>query len=202
MRAAAPDSNDADRCPPGAHLFQVTAPMYTINMPYRSRFGGFSLLEVLIALVILSVGLLGIAAMISTTIKSNDSAYMRTQATALAYNIIDRMRANPNAAQNGTYDIAIGTPASGSTNVCTGPSANCSSTQLAGYDLAQWKQTLASSANGLPDGDGGIVTNTVGGLTMVTVTIQWNDSRAQNSLKSTAAPPAPTTFSLAVSSAL
>jgi type IV pilus assembly protein PilV len=166
---------------------------------HRQSDAGFSLLEVLIALVILSVGLLGIAAMISSTIKANDSAYMRTQATALAYSIIDRMRTNQLAAQNGEYDIAVGTPAPGSSTVCNGNGANCDSSTLAAFDLAQWKQALASSANGLPDGDGSIVTAAVGGVTTVTVTVQWNDSRAYASLNKTGAP-VPTTFSLAVSS--
>lgn len=149
---------------------------------------GFSLLEVLIALVILSVGLLGIAGMISTTMKTNDSAYMRTQATALAYNVIDRIRANQNAAQNGDYDIAIGTPAPGSSTVCNGNSANCTGVNLAAFDLAQWKTALTSPSNGLPSGDGSITTSTVGGVFMVRVAVQWNDSRAQKSLQGTAAP--------------
>ncbi len=158
---------------------------------------GFSLLEVLIALVVLSVGLLGIAAMISTTLKSNDSAYMRTQATALAYNIIDRMRANLPAATNGSYDITM--PAGAATTdptTCTG--ASCSSSALATYDIGQWEYDLATR---LPNGRGAITTAVSGGLSMVTITVQWNDSRAQNGLSPTAAP-AGTSFSLSVSSAL
>ena len=166
---------------------------------HRQQAAGFSLLEVLIALVILSVGLLGIAAMISSSVKSNDSAYLRTQATALAYSIIDRMRTNQLAAQNGDYDIAIGTPAPGSSTICNGSGANCDSPTLAAFDLAQWKQSLTSSTNGLPSGDGSIVTTAIGGVTSVTVTVQWNDSRAYASLKKSGAPTV-TTFSLAVSS--
>jgi type IV pilus assembly protein PilV len=169
----------------------------TLQPPVRSS--GFSLLEVLIALVILSVGLLGIAAMLGATLKSNDSAYMRSQATALAYNIIDRMRANPIGAANGDYDIAIGTPAPGSATVCTGGGAGCDSAVLADYDLTQWKQTLASTSNGLPDGDGSITVTPVGGVNLVTVTVQWNDSRAGHALGTA---PVATTSSLSVHSAL
>jgi len=174
-------------------------PSNRVVFVHRQSAAGFSLLEVLIALVILSVGLLGIAAMISSTVKSNDSAYMRTQATALAYSIIDRMRTNLLAAQNGNYDIAIGTTATGSPTICNGSGANCDSPTLAAFDLAQWKQALASSTNGLPGGDGSIVTAAVGGVTTVTVTVQWNDSRAYAALKKSGAPTV-TTFSLAVSS--
>ncbi len=159
---------------------------------------GFSLLEVLIALVILSVGLLGIAAMISTTLKSNDSAYMRTQATTLAYNIMDRMRANLPAATGGSYDITMPASAATGSDPTTCTSGTCDSTTLAAYDLGQWEYDLA---NQLPEGRGAVATATGGGVTTVTVTVLWNDSRALSSLIGGGAPAA-TTFSLAVSSAL
>ncbi len=60
----------------------------------RSRQSGFSLLEVLIAIVITSIGLLGLAAMQATGLRNNHSAYHRSQATVLAYDIADRMRSN------------------------------------------------------------------------------------------------------------
>ncbi len=159
---------------------------------------GFSLLEVLIALVILSVGLLGIAAMISTTLKSNDSAYMRTQGTALAYNIIDRMRANQTAADNGLYNITLPASASTAANPTTCTNATCDSTALAAYDLGQWEYNVARL---LPQGRGGITSANNGGVTLVTVTLLWNDSRAHDSLQKSGAPTA-TTFSLSVSSVL
>ncbi len=175
--------------------------MYAINTsftpPYRRRFGGFSLLEVLIALVILSVGLLGIAMMVTTSLKANDSAYMRSQATALAYNIIDRMRINLSDAQAGVYNLALpySPPITYSTACST---SSCAPDQLAQYDLNQWEYELNTL---LPGGQGAITTNTSGGVTTVTVTVQWIDSRAMNSLKPTAAPAA-TTSSLSVSTAL
>jgi len=160
---------------------------------------GFSLLEVLIALVILSVGLLGIAALISTALKSNGSAYMRTQATALAYNIIDRMRANLPAADLGSYDTpmpAAPSAATSSPTTCTG--APCASAALASYDIAQWEYDLKTQ---LPQGMGAIAATTAGGIVAVTVTVLWNDSRAHDSLQKSGAPTA-STFSLSVSSAL
>src|SRR5690606_3260878 len=62
---------------------------------------GFSLIEVLVALLVLSVGLLGLAMLQIEGLKHNTDAYYRTQATVLAYDIIDRMRANSDAAKNG-----------------------------------------------------------------------------------------------------
>ncbi|MCX7101946.1 MAG: type IV pilus modification protein PilV, partial [Methylobacter sp.] len=55
---------------------------------------GFTLIEVLIAMLVLAVGLLGLAGLQATSLKSNQSAYNRSQATQLAYDLADRMRAN------------------------------------------------------------------------------------------------------------
>ncbi|MGH8279466.1 MAG: type IV pilus modification protein PilV [Gammaproteobacteria bacterium] len=162
---------------------------------------GFSLLEVLIALVILSVGLLGIAAMLSTTLKSNDSAYMRSQATILAANIIDRMRANPQGVAGGDYNLSMGAAAPGSVTVCTGTTADCTALTLAQYDLTQWLATLASPDNGLPQGTGSITTTTLGGVQQVTVTVQWNDTRALAALQGSGTPP-PAASTLSISSVL
>jgi type IV pilus assembly protein PilV len=163
------------------------------------RAAGFSLLEVLIGLVILSVGLLGIAAMLSVSLKSNDGAYMRSQATILAYNIIDRMRANPSGAANGDYNFSMGAAAPGSGTACTGTSADCSAATLADYDLTQWLGALASPSNGLPLGTGSITIGTLGSVQLVTVTVRWNDSRANTALGGA---PAATTARLSVSSVL
>jgi len=70
--------------------------------------GGFTLLEVLIALLVLSIGLLGIGKLMMLSARANDSAYMRSQATALAYTMLDAMRANRQAAIVQGYDTAMG----------------------------------------------------------------------------------------------
>ena len=101
---------------------------------------GFSLLEVLVALVIISIGLLGIASLQINSLKNNQMALSHGQASYLAYEIIDLMRANQGLATNGTYEIAIG---SGIPNGTTVPE----------QDLHNWKVQLASS---LPNGDGSI----------------------------------------------
>ena len=65
---------------------------HVLSQKYRQS--GFSLLEVLIAIVVTSIGLLGLAAMQATGLRNNHSAYHRSQATVLAYDIADRMRSN------------------------------------------------------------------------------------------------------------
>ncbi|MGH8413443.1 MAG: type IV pilus modification protein PilV [Gammaproteobacteria bacterium] len=157
---------------------------------------GFSLLEVLIALVILSVGLLGVAGLMSTTLKSNDSAYMRTQATALAYNMLDRMRANVPATDGLVYNVSMpAAAATGNTMACT--TGSCDSNALATYDMGQWEYDLGHN---LPEGRGSIASAAFNGDVAVTVTVLWNDSRAQSALQKNA--PAAATFSLTVHSVL
>ncbi len=120
---------------------------------------GFTLIEVLISMIVLAIGLLGLAGLQLTSLKAADSAYHRTQATILAEDILDCMRSNRNAALAGSYDIAIEASASGST--------------IADIDLANWKAMLSGT---LPLGDGSVAVDS--GTSMATVTVQWDDSRA------------------------
>jgi type IV pilus assembly protein PilV len=68
----------------------------------RYKGAGFTLVEVLIALIVLSIGLLGIAAMYVETLRANRSALVRTQAIALASDLADRIRSNRVPANNYT----------------------------------------------------------------------------------------------------
>ena len=173
------------------------------HWPFVSnRAAGFSLLEVLIALVILSVGTLGIAAMMAASVRSKNSAYSRTQANDLAYSILDRMRANRATAIQHGYDIAldaaaVSTPADG----CIGIEADCSPIQIADLDVSQWKMSLAGM---LPSGNGSIKTVGTNRITEVTITIQWNDKRVGQAADGSGgtATPATATSSLVISSGL
>ncbi|HTV51139.1 MAG TPA: type IV pilus modification protein PilV [Steroidobacteraceae bacterium] len=142
---------------------------------------GFTLVEVLVALVVLSIGLLGIGKLMLFSSRANDSAYMRTQATALAYMIMDDMRANRTQAIGGAYQIAFGAATNPGTNCDT---ATCTPAVLASYDLWTWQSQLASA---LPAGNGSVSivsvpdTNTGDALYEATVTVQWNDVVAQQS---------------------
>lgn len=106
---------------------------------------GFSLLEVLVALLILSVGLIGLAGLQLTGVQNGRDAYYRSQAIVLAYDIADRMRANQQGVEDGDYHLNAGTL----TAACR-TSAGCSASQLAGDDVALWRNSVA---NVLPDGD-------------------------------------------------
>lgn len=138
---------------------------------------GFTLLEVLIAVMLLAVGLLGLAGLQAVSLRNNHSAYLRSQATMLTYDIIDSMRSNRSAAQAGNYDIAIGTAAS--TPASTPPycmATECSGSEMATADIFAWKQSLASL---MPLGDGKVVR----AANVVTVTVQWTDERDADATK-------------------
>ena len=151
--------------------------MNPMNRQAIQNQAGFSLLEVLIALLILSIGLLGLAALQTTGLRSNQMASMRTTATQLAYDITDRMRANPEAVAdtaNKPYETANTDAAPTIVTNCN--SADCTTAQLATFDLAQWKTTLTSAQNGLPGGLGEIV-QTAGPPLVHTIIVRWDQDR-------------------------
>lgn len=133
---------------------------------FSSHAKGFSLMEVLIAILIVSVGVLGIAGLQIMSMQNNTSALFRTQANQLAYDIIDRARANP--AANYSHALGAGAPAAPD---CT--NADCDPTQMASYDLMVWMTDLTTM---LPASDGSVVL--AGNL--FTVTVEWDDSRDGN----------------------
>lgn len=139
---------------------------------------GFSLVEVLVALLVLSIGLLGLAALQTTSLQYNTGSYFRTQATFLAYDIIDRMRANLGAVANSDgngYDQPASTNVTASTNCDT---TACSAAQLALYDVKKWYDravaTLPEAANSPP-------TIQISAGNLVTITINWRERDLQMS---------------------
>lgn len=117
----------------------------------RAGCDGFTLVEVLVALVVLALGLLGLALLQTTGMRYTTNSYSRTQATYLAYDLAERMRANVPAFQAGTYDVnaTAAKNIDSSTNTyykCNLPANNncacdigtCDNTALANYDLGQW----------------------------------------------------------------
>ena len=107
--------------------------MHMIN-----RHRGFTLLEVLIALLVFSLGLLGMAGLLIVSVKTNHSAYLRTQASFLAQSMADRMRANMPQVWVAAYDTAY---PSGDTDPCPGGGA-CSRANIAIRDKAVWSTQL------------------------------------------------------------
>ncbi|MFK8027719.1 MAG: type IV pilus modification protein PilV [Gammaproteobacteria bacterium] len=120
---------------------------------------GFTLIEILVAVIILAIGMLGLASLQINTIKANHGALQKTQATFLAYDIVDRLRANRNSAMAENYDIAL---------AASKPSAG---TALPTIDINDW---MTSIENLLPSGDGAVDCDNLG---TCTVTITWDIAR-------------------------
>jgi type IV pilus assembly protein PilV len=117
---------------------------------------GTTLVETLVALLVLSIGLLGVAGLQMTSLQNNRGAHLRSQAQVLAYAIADRMRANRAVALAGGYIVSLGATPAGTT--------------LSALDLQDWKTELTST---LPAGDGAIALE---GVNVVLITVQWTDS--------------------------
>jgi type IV pilus assembly protein PilV len=145
---------------------------------------GFSLIETLVALVVMSVGLLGVAALHVDSMQRGQEGLFLTRAVLLAADMGDRIRANP----LGGEDYAIDwqqqpAPADVCADTADGPApgwpAGCDPTQMAKYDVEIWKESLApTNALGLPAGDGRILVNAATIPPTYLIQVQWRGRRA------------------------
>lgn len=136
---------------------------------------GFTLLEVLIALLVLSIGLLGLAGLQSIGLRSTHGASLTSQASMLAYDMADRIRANP----------AAGATYAGFVTNCPDP---VPTTPLADADLGEWSCSIEGL---LPAGAGSIVRVVNGAIERYTITVEWLDTQATD-------PANPWTFVLSI----
>ncbi len=135
------------------------------NMTTNKHNSGFTMIEVLITLVILSIGLLGLAALQANSMASNHNAYLRSQAIQLAYDMGDRMRANAAGVAAGNYNNVNGIPADPG---CI--TAGCTPAQMATYDSFQWNTLLSQQ---LPAGKGTVT----GDSTDFVISVMWDEAR-------------------------
>lgn len=145
----------------------------------KNSLQGFTLLEVLITLLILSIGFLGVAAMQSLSLQQAHNSYFRTQADLLLRDMADRMRNNAEGASLGYY-IHEGGSAGGDANACSGSSALCSSEQLADSDLAEWTDRV-TSADVLPVGKVSIAALELPGSYLIT--ISWRAKKTVHDIE-------------------
>lgn len=108
------------------------------STPVRQR--GFNMIEVMVTLAVLSVGLLGFAALQTIGFRFNHQSYQRTQAVFQAYDIFDRIRANWTCVAGGcAYDnVALGNIPGVQNCISYNGGATCSNAQMATYDVIQW----------------------------------------------------------------
>lgn len=147
-----------------------------LNGGWRSPSKGVSLVEALVALLVLSVGMLGIAALYVESLRSGRSALARSQAVVLASDMADRIRANP----SGGADYAKGVDDQGTANSdCVQGGAGCDSSTMAAHDIAMWYQSVDSRAGAptsLPGGRCSITVDTSTAPTTYAITISWSES--------------------------
>lgn len=109
---------------------------------------GFSMLEVLVTLVVLSTGLLGVANLQVESLRGNQGAYLASMAAQQALDMVERMNANPAGVTANLYDSLGDSVPTVKVNCQT---TNCSPTQLAVFDHNRWNtsnQSLLPSGNG------------------------------------------------------
>ncbi len=151
---------------------------------------GFSMVELLVAVLVMGIGVLGVTGLQVVSLQNNRAALQQADATQLAYDMLDRIRANPAGVPRGqAYNglaLADDPPNAGNciANVC-------SAAQMVNFDQALWKCQLGEFSEhqectdlrdndllpalteqpGLPDGDGSIG---VTGAGIIRVTVQWS----------------------------
>lgn len=148
--------------------------MPVIDVPSASKpAAGYSLIEVLVAVLVLSLGILGVAALQLAGLGYTQGAYQSSQATAVASDLIDRMRTNPGAVSGGAFDDleldVESAPALPDPGCSTDPSG-CSPTQLARFDIRDW------ALNSLSRLGGGARAKVEGDGDAFTLTLRWDDA--------------------------
>ena len=164
-----------------------------LQIPSRARQSGLSMIELLVAVLVMGIGVLGISALQMVSLQNNRAALYRAEAVQAAYDVMDRIRANPAGANFAGEDYdgmdLAEIPAVPPT-LCH--QANCNQAQMVAFDLAVWKCSLGGMNDeavcadlrtsgalppqaeqpGLPGGDGSIVVDAAG---VITVTVRWQE---------------------------
>ncbi|WP_336368338.1 type IV pilus modification protein PilV [Marinobacter sp. C2H3] len=139
---------------------------------------GFTLIEILVTMFILAVGLLGLAGLLFEGMRNNQGAYLRTQATILAYDMADRMRANRAEALNGSYgDFSTADLTSLSVPSCASASTGCTAADQVSVDQIEWAREVQGTGSDLamvPGGVGAITYDATTGI--YTITVQWDEA--------------------------
>jgi len=167
-------------------------------MRHNHRQSGFSMIELLVAVLVMGIGVLGITGLQMVSLQNNRTALLRGEAVQLAYDMMDRIRANPGGNYGG---LALGDTPPAATNCLA---SNCTEAQMAAFDQASWKCSLGdfnadavcaalraagalpggNGQPGLPSGDGSVQVDAANRV--VTVTVRWQETNA----------PAPMSFAI------
>ena len=161
-------------------------------MKHMKSQSGFSMIELLVAVLVMGIGVLGITGLQMVSLQNNRGALLRGEAVQLAYDMLDRVRANPGSNYGG---LNLGAAPPAATNCHAN---NCTEAQMVTFDQAVWKCSLglwntnancaalrngvilptAANQPGLPSGDGRVAVNA--GTGIVTITVQWQEPNLPN----------------------
>ena len=138
-------------------MYPITHSAQTAKAPRGQS--GFGLVEVLVSIVIVSIGLLGLAGLQTRALQENNAAYLRSQASILVYDMFERLRSNSKYAATNNYNTAT---------------ATTTDDGLAAADLKDWQSEITRT---LPNGKGVVScsTDAITAVTMCGVTISWYD---------------------------
>jgi len=139
-----------------------------VGMPRAQA--GFSLIEILVTLAIMSLALLGTAGLQAYSMKLNQGGQFRTQAVFLAADLAERIEANKVGAVAGSYVLATSSVADPLSTACN--VAACGAVALATYDLSQWQNAVAAA---LPQASWAVAQTVAGNPSTYTITISWVD---------------------------
>ena len=158
-----------------------------VNNTSNQRQRGFSLIEVLVTIVILSTGMLGIAALYVESLKSGQSALARTKAINLAADMADRIRVN-RAGEEFYVTNSSQAPAAPAVRCGSSMGINavvCTESEMAGYDIWQWKTALGNTNDndakkaGLANARGSITRNTATNPTTLKILVEWSEKSSE-----------------------
>ena len=140
----------------------------TTRGPRREH--GFTMVEALVALVILAIGLLGIAALYLDSLRGGRTALYRTTAVSLASDLADRIRSNRDA--GAAYTLAFGDDTMAADTTCDA-APGCDAPTMAETDLARWRERLVQT---LPGGDAEVTPTVIAGEpTRYLITVRWTE---------------------------
>lgn len=122
------------------------------------RQGGFSIIEVLVAAIIMSIGMLGLAGLQMRTLRNNQSALQRGVAVVETHAIIDAMRGDRVNAMGGSFNIALG-----AADPVVGTFANTT--------IKNWRDNLKAELGSTAKGSISCVS------ALCTIVVQWDDTR-------------------------
>lgn len=152
------------------------------------------MIELLVAVLVMGIGVLGITGLQMVSLQNNRGALLRAEAVLLAYDMMDRVRANPGQNYGG---LALGAAPPAPTNCAAGA---CSEAQMVAFDQASWKCSLgnynthavcvglrgagvlpaATAQPGLPNGDGAVALVGAAPNQIVRVTVRWQEPNLPN----------------------